>query len=105
MPMAKGDYDDAIAKFAEANQKGPHFADPLEMWGEALMLKRRSDLALAKFEEANKYPPNWGRLLLKWGEALLWSGRRDDAKNQLAVASDLDLTPSQKSELAKVSHG
>ena len=105
MLMGRGDLDGAIAKFAVANQKGPHFADPLEMWGEALIAKNRSDLALAKFEEADKYAPNWGRLHLKWGEALLWSGRRDEAKKQFAIAAALDMTPLEKTELAKVSHG
>ena len=47
----------AIAKFTLANQKGQHFADPLEGWSEALMAKNQSHLALAKFEEANKYDP------------------------------------------------
>jgi tetratricopeptide (TPR) repeat protein len=105
MLLRKGDLEGAIAKFSIANRKGPHFADPLEMWGEALIAKNRSDLALAKFEEAGKYAPNWGRLHLKWGEALLWSGKRDEAKKKFARAAALDLTPSEKSELAKVSHG
>lgn len=56
-------------------------------------------------EEANKYAPNWGRLHLKWGEALWWNGKRDDAKKQFAIASGLDLTPVEKSELARVMHG
>jgi tetratricopeptide (TPR) repeat protein len=99
--MSRGQYDAAIAKFALANQKGPHFADPLEMWGEALMAKNRSDLALPKFVEANKYAPHWGRLHLKWGEALFYSGQKDEAKKQFAIAATLDLTPSEKSELAK----
>ncbi len=103
--LAKGDLDGAIAKFEAAHKKGPRFADPLEMWGEALIAKSRSDLALAKFEEANKYAPNWGRQHLKWGEALWWSGKRDDAKKQFAIASELDLTPVEKSELARVMHG
>jgi predicted Zn-dependent protease len=105
--MAKGDYNGAIAKFALANKKGPHFADPLEMWGEALMLKNRSDLALEKFEEANKYAPNWGQLHLKWGEALVYVGKREEAKTQFAIAAGLDLSTSDKSELAKMSaaHG
>jgi tetratricopeptide (TPR) repeat protein len=102
MLLAKGDLDGAIAKFKLANQKGPHFADPLEMWGEALIAKNRSDLALAKFEEADKYAPNWGRLHLKWGEALLWSGDKASAQKQFAIARTLDLTPSEKSELAEV---
>jgi tetratricopeptide (TPR) repeat protein len=105
MLMAKGDYDGAIAKFTLANQKGPHFADPLEMWGEALILKNRSDLAPARFEVAAKYAPNWGRLHLKWGEALWWIGKKDEARKQFAIAAALDLTASEKSELAKVSHG
>jgi tetratricopeptide (TPR) repeat protein len=105
MLLRKGDLEGAIAKFSIANRKGPHFADPLEMWGEALIAKNRSDFALAKFEEAGKYAPNWGRLHLKWGEALLWSGKRDEAKKKFARAAALDLTPSEKSELAKVSHG
>jgi tetratricopeptide (TPR) repeat protein len=105
MLLHKGDYNGAIAKFKEANKKGPHFADPLEMWGEALIAKNRSDLALAKFAEADKYAPNWGRLHLKWGEALWWSGDHDGAQKQFAIAHTLDLTPSEKSELRKVSHG
>jgi len=87
-------------KFTLANEKGPHFADPLEMWGEALIRKNRSDLALAKFAEAEKYAPNWGRLHLKWAEALLWTGDKSGAQKQFAIASGLDLAPSEKSELA-----
>ena len=105
MLLAKGDLDDAIAKFKQANAKGPHFADPLEGWGEALIASNRSDVALAKFEEANKYAPNWGRLHLKWGEALLWSGDKEDAQKQFAAAATLDLSPPEKSELARMQHG
>src|SRR5437868_14748822 len=90
--MAKADLDGAIAKFEIAHAKGPHFADPLEMWGEALMAKNRSDLALVKFDEANKYAPKWGRLHLKWGEALLYAGQPAHAQKQFAIASRLDLS-------------
>jgi len=99
--LARGQPDAAIEKFKLAGQKGPHFADPLEGWGEALMAKNQSHLALAKFAEANKYAPNWGRLHLKWGEALAYSGKRDQAKAEFARAAALDLTPSEKAELAK----
>ena len=97
--LAKGDYDGAIAKYEIAHARGPHFADPLEGWGEALIARNRSDLALAKFEEANKFAPSWGRLHLKWGEALMWSGDRQGAQKQFAIASGLDLTAAEKSEL------
>jgi tetratricopeptide (TPR) repeat protein len=101
MLFAAHDYDGAVAKFAIANQKGPRFADPLEMWGETLIAKNRSDLALAKFAEAAKYTPHWGRLHLKWGEALFYAGQKDETKKQFAIAATLDLTPSEKAELAK----
>jgi tetratricopeptide (TPR) repeat protein len=102
--LARGQPDAAIEKFKLSNQKGPHFADPLEGWGEALMANNQSHLALAKFEEADKYAPNWGRLHLKWGEALVYVGRKDEAKAQFARAAALDLTPSEKAELARMSH-
>jgi tetratricopeptide (TPR) repeat protein len=102
--LARGQPDEAIEKFKLSNQKGPHFADPLEGWGEALMAKNQSHLALAKFAEADKYAPNWGRLHLKWGEALVYAGRRDDARTQFARAAALDLTPSEKAELARTGH-
>lgn len=104
MLMDKGEFDGAIEKFAAANQMGPHFADAIEMWGEALLLQKHPDLAVAKFVEAEKYAPNWGRLHLKWGEALLYAGKKDEAKTQCARAAQLDLTPSEKSELARMTH-
>jgi len=100
MLLARGDAMGAIAKFKLASQKSPHFADPIEMWGEALMARNQSHLALAKFAEADKYAPNWGRLHLKWGEALGFAGKPDAAKAEFARAAALDLTPSEKSELA-----
>jgi len=99
--MARGDLDGAIGKFAAAHAKGLHFADPLALWGEALMAQNRSDLALAKFAEAAKYAPHWGRLQLKWGEALWWLGRKAEARSAFAHASQLDLTPAERSQLAR----
>ena len=103
--LARGDAKGAVNALREANRRSPHFADPLEYWGEALMAKSQSHLALAKFAEAEKYAPNWGRLHLKWGEALVYSGKPADAKAQFAHAAALDLTPSEKSELTRASHG
>ena len=102
--LKRGQPDAAIEKFKLSNTKGPHFADPLEGWGEALMARNQSHLALAKFTEANKYAPNWGRLHLKWGEALLYAGKPDQARAEFARAAALDLTPSEKSELARSGH-
>ncbi len=102
--LKRGQPDAAIEKFKLASQKGPHFADPLEGWGEALIAKNRSRQALRKFEQANTYAPNWGRLHLKWGEALSFAGNQDEAKKHFARAAALDLTPSEKAELARANH-
>jgi tetratricopeptide (TPR) repeat protein len=103
--LARGQPDAAIEKFKLSNHKGPHFADPLEGWGEALIAKNQSHLALAKFTEAEKHAPNWGRLHLKWGEALYYAGKKDEAKEQFVRAAALDLTPSEKAELAGMNRG
>jgi tetratricopeptide (TPR) repeat protein len=102
MLLAKGDYDAAIGKLREANLKGPHWADPLELWAEALMLKNRSDLALAKFEEAGKYAPNWGHLHLAWGKALSYDGQKDEAQKRYTLASRLDLSRSDRTQLEEL---
>jgi predicted negative regulator of RcsB-dependent stress response len=39
-----------------------------------------------------------------WGEALIYVGKKDEAKAQFARAAALDLTPSEKSELARMHH-
>jgi hypothetical protein len=80
--MGHSDFDGAIEKFTLANQKGPHFANPLEMGREALMAMNQSHLALAKFSKAEKYAPNCGRLHMKWSEALTNAGRKDEAQAQ-----------------------
>ena len=102
--LARGQPDAALPQFTASNRIGPHFADALEGWGEALMAKNQSHLALGKFEEADKYAPNWGRLHLKWGEALVYAGKKAEAKAQFARAAQLDLTPSEKGELAGANH-
>ncbi len=103
--LGRGQPGEAIARFVIAGQKTPHFADALEGWGEALMAQKQPQAALAKFAESEKYAPNWGRLHLKYGLALLAAGKPADAKDHFARAAGLDLTPDEKSELAKVSHG
>ncbi len=99
--LQRGDAEKAMEKFKASSAKSPHFADPLEGWGEALMAKNQSHLAVIKFEAADKYAPNWGRLHLKWGEALYYSGHGSEAKTQFARAAQLNLTQSEKTELAR----
>jgi tetratricopeptide (TPR) repeat protein len=62
MQLAKGDINGAIEKFAGAHLHGPHFADPLKGWGDALARQGQWSSALAKYDEALEYAPNWKEL-------------------------------------------
>jgi tetratricopeptide (TPR) repeat protein len=106
IPFADANWGQSLLErgHPDAVKKGPHFADALEGWGEALMAKNQSHLALEKFKQAEKYAPHWGRLHLKWGEALTYAGKPAEAKGQFARAATLDLTSSEKSELAQQQH-
>jgi tetratricopeptide (TPR) repeat protein len=64
-----GDLDAAAAKLKDANQKGPHWADPIKAWGDVLVRLGKTKDALAKYKEALKYAPNW-KLLKEAREAL-----------------------------------
>ena len=67
------------------------------------MLKRgEAKAAIAKFREADKYAPRWGRNHLLWGEALAKLGRGPEAQAQFAAAAGMDLTASERGELAKI---
>jgi len=57
-----GDLTGAEAKLKDANQRGPHWADPLTVWGDALVKLGKPKEALAKYDEALKYAPNWKEL-------------------------------------------
>jgi tetratricopeptide (TPR) repeat protein len=56
------DLDGAAAKLKLANQKGPHWADPLKIWGDVLAKQDKTKEALAKYDEALKFAPNWKQL-------------------------------------------
>jgi tetratricopeptide (TPR) repeat protein len=57
-----GDLAGAIGKLKDANQHGPHWADPLKVWGDVLVKQGHTKEALAKYDEALKYAPNWKQL-------------------------------------------
>jgi predicted negative regulator of RcsB-dependent stress response len=49
-------------KVNDANQRRPHWADPLKAWGDVLVKQDKTKEALAKYNEALKYAPNWKQL-------------------------------------------
>ncbi len=61
MRLAKGDADGAIAPLSKAHAVSPRFADPLEAWGRALMLKRDVAGAAQRFAAAVVLAPKWDR--------------------------------------------
>jgi tetratricopeptide (TPR) repeat protein len=58
MPAAKGDLAGAIEKYAEANRRGPQWADPPKSWGDALRIQGHPREALSKYNAALKRAPN-----------------------------------------------
>ena len=57
-----GDLAGAAARFQDANQRGPHWADPLKAWGDVLARQGQWRAALARYDEALKYAPAWAGL-------------------------------------------
>jgi tetratricopeptide (TPR) repeat protein len=57
-----GELAAAAAKLKAANERGPHWADPLKAWGDTLVKQGHAREALAKYDEALKYAPNWSAL-------------------------------------------
>jgi len=57
-----GDLAGAAGRLKDANQRGPHWADPLKALGDMLVKQGHTKEALAKYDEALKYAPNWKQL-------------------------------------------
>jgi len=63
LALAKhGDLKGAAEQLKLANQKGPHWADPLKAWGDVLLQQGHRPEALEKYDEAVKYAPQWQQL-------------------------------------------
>jgi tetratricopeptide (TPR) repeat protein len=57
-----GYLDEAAMQFQVANQKSPHWADPLKAWGDVLIKQGKKEEALQKYNQALKFAPNWKEL-------------------------------------------
>jgi len=64
-----GDLPGAAEYLAIAHEKGPHWADPLEAWGDVLVRQGKKREAREKFRSAQKFAPEW-RLLQKEIDAI-----------------------------------
>jgi len=72
--LRRGEIRLAEASFAAAHERGPHWADPLKSWGDALAAERRWPEALAKYSAAEEYAPNWYALQVAMAEARRHAG-------------------------------
>jgi len=97
--LDRGLVDRAIAVAREGYRRSPHFADPLEIWGEALLKKGDLAGAAGKFAEAAANAPHWGRDHLMWGEALLLEGRYADARARFEAGGGMDLSKADRAAL------
>ncbi|MGH8306408.1 MAG: tetratricopeptide repeat protein, partial [Steroidobacteraceae bacterium] len=99
-----GEYKVAIVKFREANQRGPHWCDPLKYWGDALAAQGNYQAAIEKYAEAAKYTPGWGALELDWGQALDKRGKHKEAlmHYQATQSNSESLTAEEHATLAKL---
>src|SRR5262249_17100251 len=91
--------DAAIAELKAAHRIEPRYADPMELWGEALMRKGDFTGAVSKFAEADKDTPLWGKNHLRWGEALTRLGRYREARTQFEAANSMALSRPDRAAL------
>lgn len=56
------DLDKALAKFIDANARGPQWADPLKGWADVLAAQGHFSEARRKYTDARKLAPNWGAI-------------------------------------------
>ncbi len=101
--LARGDAQGALQVFRRAEKLAPRFADPSVWSGEALLALGDDKAAEQAFRKAEPLAPRWGRLHLKWGEALAKLGKTNEARAKWTAAAGMDLTPTERAELAEVS--
>ncbi|WP_118856352.1 hypothetical protein [Sphingomonas mesophila] len=97
--MQRRDFAAAIAYAGEAHRKGPRWAEPLKLWGDALYAQGKSGAAAERYAMAAERAPRWGRLRMRWAAALWQAGDRAKALDQLGAAATMDLTSADRQRL------
>jgi tetratricopeptide (TPR) repeat protein len=97
--LARGDIPGAIALLQQAQQNGPHWAEPYKAEGDALMRQNKADQALRCYAKAAERAPHWGGLQLAWGRALEAQRRTAEAHEKYAAAATMDLTVAERAAL------
>lgn len=98
--LERGDLRAALARFTEAQTRGPRWADPFKFEGDAHMRSGQADQAVGAYRKAVERAPNWGGAHLGLGRALAALGRDRDAAKSYAAAAGMDLTATERAEVA-----
>jgi tetratricopeptide (TPR) repeat protein len=102
-PAKHADLVAAEAELKDANQRGPHWADPLKAWGDVLVKQGDTKDACAKYDEALKYALNWKEL--KEVREVLAKTRVDRAGRTRRYGSSADYALTRSSSPGKNSQG
>lgn len=98
--LARGDAAGAMAMLQKAKARGPHWADPFKLEGDALARLGRDREAVRRYTEAADRAPRWGALHLAWGDALERLGRREQAVAKWRAAEGMDLSLAHRATVA-----
>lgn len=99
--LARGDIEGGVERFREAARRAPRWADPLKLHADALMARDDHRGAIRLYRQAARHAPRWGGLHLAWGRALEATGDRRGALARYGQASDMDLSPADRAEIAR----
>jgi tetratricopeptide (TPR) repeat protein len=100
--LVRGDLKRAVEQAALANRKGPAWAEPLKIWGDALMRQRQFEEAAGRYHAAVVAAPRWGALHIELGRALWLSGKRAEARSTFRAATSMDLSTSDRARLNRI---
>jgi tetratricopeptide (TPR) repeat protein len=98
--LTRGDVAGAVGKAKAALAKNPNYVEAAMTLAEAKLAQGDAAGAASGLAELSKASPGWARLHLKWGEALARQGKGAAAHAQFTAAARLDLTPTERAELA-----
>lgn len=105
MLAGAGDPAGAAAAFAEASRIQPRWADPLKYRADLLASAGDHDQAAKLYARAARHAPRWGALHIAFAQTLWQLGRRHEARQKLAEAGGMVLSPSDRARLERLAAG
>lgn len=100
--LLRGDASGAIELARDAVRRGPQWADPRKLWGDALGRQGEHREAARQYAAAAERAPRWGALHINWGLALWQSGRHGEAREKWRAAAGMDLSRRDRAWLERI---